>query len=69
MYWAEERLGPERVKYAYAYQDMLEAAGVLINGTDFPVEQIDPLLTFYAAVARMDQQRFPSAVFKQRTHF
>ena len=35
MYWAEERLGPERVKYAYAYQDMLEAAGVLINGTDF----------------------------------
>lgn len=64
MYWVEERLGPERVKYAYAYQDMLEAAGVLINGTDFPVEQIDPLLTFYAAVARMDQQRLPSGGFQ-----
>lgn len=52
MPWAEERLGSERVKNAYAYKSLLEQNGWLINGTDFPIEHISPLKTFYSSVAR-----------------
>ncbi len=51
MYWVKERLGDERIKYAYAYKDLLKAAGMIALGTDFPVEDISPFKTFYAAVA------------------
>ncbi len=55
MYWAEERLGSDRIKYAYAYNDLMqEAEGLIVLGTDFPVEKINPLHTFYAAVSRKD---------------
>jgi predicted amidohydrolase YtcJ len=64
MYWAKDRLGPERVKYAYAYNDLLKATGMLALGTDFPVENINPLYTFYAAVARKDQKGFPEGGFQ-----
>ena len=60
MYWAEERLGPERTKGAYAYQTLLQQSKVLALGTDFPVEKVSPLLTFYAAVARQDLDGYPS---------
>lgn len=60
MYWAEERLGPERIKGAYAYQTLLQQSKVLALGTDFPVEEVSPLLTFYAAVARQDLDGYPS---------
>ena len=60
MYWAEERLGPERIKGAYAYQTLLQQSKVLALGTDFPVEKVSPLLTFYAAVARQDIDGYPS---------
>ena len=55
MPWAEARLGPERVKGAYAWQT-LRAAGVdhLPLGSDFPVERPNPLLGIYAAVTRLD---------------
>ncbi|MFO7722379.1 MAG: amidohydrolase [Bacteroidales bacterium] len=59
MGWAGERLGSERVRYAYAYQDLLEAKGWLCNGSDFPMEQINPLLGFYAAVSRQDLHGMP----------
>jgi predicted amidohydrolase YtcJ len=59
MYWAEERLGKERVKTAYAYKDLLNVAGMLALGTDFPVEDISPFKTFYAAVFRKDNKGFP----------
>lgn len=59
MYWAQERLGPEREKGAYAYKQLLEEAGLVALGTDFPVEQVSPFLTFYAAVARKDTQNYP----------
>ena len=52
MPWAEDRLGNERVQNAYVYKNLLAQNGWLINGTDFPIEQISPLLTFYASVAR-----------------
>ncbi|RPD40459.1 amidohydrolase [Chitinophaga barathri] len=64
MYWAEDRLGPQRVKYAYAFQDLLRQNGWIPLGTDFPVEHIDPLRTFYAAVARKDQAGFPEGGFQ-----
>ncbi len=64
MYWAEDRLGPERIKTAYAYHDLLQQNGWLINGTDFPVEGISPLRTFYAAVARKDLKGWPEGGFQ-----
>jgi len=64
MYWADERLGPERIKTAYAYKQLLQENGWLINGTDFPIEHIHPLKTFYAAVARMDEKGWPEGGFQ-----
>lgn len=64
MYWAERRLGPERVKNAYAYRELLNPAGWVALGTDFPVEEIDPLNTFYAAVVRKDHAGFPEGGFQ-----
>ncbi|MEW6468428.1 MAG: amidohydrolase [Bacteroidota bacterium] len=63
MYWAEERLGKERMKGAYAYRSLLKAAGMVALGTDFPVEQINPMTTFYAAVFRKDAKGFPEGGF------
>jgi predicted amidohydrolase YtcJ len=59
MYWAEQRLGPKRVKGAYAFNDLLKQNGWIPLGTDFPVEDIDPLKTFYAAVFRKDAKGWP----------
>lgn len=64
MYWAGERLGPERVKTAYAYQDLLRATGRLALGSDFPVEYLNPLFGFHAAVARQDAKNFPQGGFQ-----
>lgn len=59
MYWAGDRLGAERVKTAYAYGRMLKQCGRLPLGTDFPVENISPFYTFYAAVVRKDLKGWP----------
>ena len=64
MYWAEERIGEERLKGAYANKQLLEAYGKVALGTDFPVEQVSPFLTFYAAVARQDLKGFPEGGFQ-----
>jgi predicted amidohydrolase YtcJ len=60
MYWAEQRLGKDRVKGAYAFNDLLKQNGWIPLGTDFPVEDIDPIKTFYAAVFRKDAKGWPS---------
>ena len=65
MYWAEERLGKERLKYSYAYEDLLKQNGWLPLGTDFPVEEINPFKTFLAAVARKDSKNFPANGFQK----
>ncbi|KAI0341229.1 hypothetical protein BDW22DRAFT_1359484 [Trametopsis cervina] len=56
MWYAEKRLGSERIRGAYAYQTLLQASPkhILPLGSDFPVEGINPLLGFYAAVSRLD---------------
>ncbi len=64
MYWAGDRLGEERVKGAYAYKDLLNKHGKVALGTDFPVERVSPFLTFYAAVARQDLDKFPEGGFQ-----
>lgn len=64
MYWAADRLGKERVKGAYAYQALLRQNGWIPLGTDFPVEDISPFKTFYAAVARMDAAGYPAGGFQ-----
>ena len=63
MYWAEDRLGAERIKGAYAYKTLLNASGKVALGTDFPVEQVSPFLTFYAAVSRQDVAGYPENGF------
>ena len=64
MYWAEERLGPERIKTAYAYKKLLNENGWIPLGTDFPVEDISPFKTFYAAVFRKDLTGYPENGFQ-----
>ena len=64
MYWAEERLGAERVKTAYAYKKLFEQNNMVASGSDFPVEDINPLFGFYAAVTRKDQHNFPPGGFQ-----
>ncbi len=59
MYWAGDRLGAERVKGAYAFQQLLKENGWIPLGTDFPVEDISPFKTFYAAVIRKDAKGWP----------
>lgn len=65
MYWAEERLGVERMKGAYAYQTLLQQNNWLPLGTDFPVEHVSPFFTFFAAVARTDAANFPAGGFRK----
>ncbi len=64
MYWANARLGKDRVKGAYAYKQLLQQNGWLPLGTDFPVEDISPFKTFYAAVVRKDAKGWPDAGYQ-----
>ena len=64
MYWAVERIGPERIRGAYAYKQLLAENGWIPNGSDFPVEKINPLFGFYASVARKDQSGYPEGGFQ-----
>lgn len=64
MEWADERLGEERVQNAYTYKELLDWAGKLALGTDFPVEKVNPLHTFYAAVARKSLEGNPQGGYQ-----
>ncbi len=64
MYWAGERLGPVRIKGAYAFKQLLQQNGWIPLGTDFPVEDISPFKTFLAAVFRVDAKGFPAGGFQ-----
>ena len=66
MYWAEDRMGSERIKGAYAYKTLLDKAGSIALGTDFPVEKVNPMYTFYSAVARKDLEHFPEGGFQMQ---
>jgi len=64
MYWAGERLGAARLKTAYAYAALLKQYGQVALGSDFPVEDINPLFGFHAAVARQDAKNYPAGGFQ-----
>lgn len=54
MDWVQQRIGPERLRYAYPQATLLRETGQLAIGSDFPVESIDPLRGFFAAITRKD---------------
>jgi predicted amidohydrolase YtcJ len=60
MPWAEARVGPDRVRGAYAWRRLVDAGARLALGSDFPVERVDPLLGFHAAVTRQDADDAPA---------
>lgn len=64
MYWAGDRLGTDRAKGAYAYKQLLQQNGWIPLGTDFPVEDISPFKTFFAAVVRKDAKAFPNGGYQ-----
>ncbi len=66
MYWAGLRLGQQRLQGAYAFKTLLDKAGMVALGTDFPVEKVSPFLTFYAAVARQDLEAYPGGGFQMK---
>jgi predicted amidohydrolase YtcJ len=63
MYWVKNRLGELRMNEAYPYKSLLNSAGILPTGSDFPVEEVNPLLGFYAAITRQDLSGFPEGGF------
>lgn len=63
--WAIDRLGERRiVEGAYVWQKLMDAGATVCNGTDAPVEPLDPLPSFYASVARKTLQGFPEGGFE-----
>jgi len=64
MKWAVTRLGADRIKTAYVYKQLMQQNGWLPLGTDFPVENINPMYTFYAAVVRKDLHGYPANGFQ-----
>ena len=59
MYWAADRVGPERIKGAYAWRKLIDTDCLIACGSDFPVESPDPLAGLYAAVTRRDRKGYP----------
>lgn len=62
--WALDRLGDQRIQYSYAYKKLLSLNGILPLGTDFPIEDIDPLKTFYSATVRKNLSGMPDTGFQ-----
>ncbi len=60
MYWIGKRLGPTRVLGAYAWRSLINSGVVIPNGSDFPVEQVNPLISFHASIARQDAHDWPA---------
>lgn len=59
MYWAEARLGPKRIKGAYAWHSLLQNGSIIVGGTDFPNDGMNPLWNFYSAITRSDRTGYP----------
>jgi predicted amidohydrolase YtcJ len=60
MYWASNRLGYARTLGAYAWRSLLNTGVIIPNGTDFPVEAVNPFLTFHSSVTRQDSDNWPA---------
>ena len=64
MLWAEKRIGQKRINGAYAYKTLLEKSGLIVLGTDFPVEKPNPFLTIHAAVQRKNENNQPERGYR-----
>ena len=60
MGWAQDRLGPDRIRGAYAWRSLLDIGVKIANGTDAPVEAVNSLRTFHSAIARQDEHNRPA---------
>lgn len=60
MYWIGARLGSERLYGAYAWHSLLQTGVIIPNGSDFPVEQVNPLISFHSVVSRQDANNWPA---------
>lgn len=69
MYWAQSRLGPERILGAYAWRSLLDDGNIIASGSDFPVEHHNPLYGFYAAITRQDKEGIPKNADDVRQRF
>jgi len=69
MYWAPNRLGQGRLFGAYAWRSLLSTGVVIPNGSDFPVEAVNPIISFHSFVSRQDAANFPAGGWfaEQRT--
>ncbi len=61
--WIESRIGPNRLKGAYAYRSLKESNGMIALGTDFPVEYTNPFYTIHSAVHRKSPKGEPDGGF------
>jgi predicted amidohydrolase YtcJ len=59
MYWVGTRLGVSRLPGAYAWRSLLNTGIVIPDGSDFPVERVNPLISFHSAVSRQDANNWP----------
>jgi predicted amidohydrolase YtcJ len=59
MYWAGNRLGQGRLLGSYAWRSLLNTGVIIPNGSDFPVEHVNPLISFHAAFSRQDAKNWP----------
>jgi predicted amidohydrolase YtcJ len=59
MYWAANRIGPARILGAYAWRSLLNTGVIIPNGSDVPVERVNPLFSFHAAISRQDDNNWP----------
>ena len=64
LYSPKDRLGSNRIKNAFAYKKLLEVNGRIALGTDFSDKNLNPMYTFYAAVARKDLSGYPQDGFE-----
>ena len=69
MYWAPNRLGTARLGGAYAWRSLLSTGVVIPNGSDFPVEAVNPLISFHSFITRQDAENYPAGGWmpEQRT--
>ena len=69
MYWAPNRLGTARLGGAYAWRSLLNTGVVIPNGSDFPVEAVNPLISFHSFITRQDAENYPAGGWmpEQRT--
>jgi len=59
MYWVADRIGGQRVEGAYAWRSLRETGVIIPNGSDFPVEAVNPLISFRAFFTRQDADGWP----------